>query len=188
MKKLSLIIFAVVLSSAVFAQKYVPQIGIGTTFNYNAEATNMGYKSPLTLKVISMNDPMKFSWAIPALGTGSFLIPTRSLDSASKMIVRIPQSDQPIIYKNDESIMFISKSLLSGLVKDQYFTMNKTKFSVKPLETPYLINTKEAAVIYVTSENGKVKLWILNTPNFPLLVKMTGNPGGVDFDLSSIKE
>lgn len=176
------------MSSAMFAQKYVPQIGIGTTLNYNAEATNMGYKSPLTLKVISLNDPMKFSWNIPALGTGSFLIPAKSLDSASKMIVRIPQSDQPLIYKDDESIMFISKNLLSKLIKDQAFTLNKTKFSVKPLETPYLINTKEADVIYVTSDNGKVKLWILNNPNFPLLVKMTGNPAGVDFDLASIKE
>lgn len=188
MKKLSLIIFALVLSNALLAQKYVPQIGIGTVINYSAEATNMGYKAPLTLSVVSMNDPMKFTWAITQLGKGSFLIPTKALESGTKMNLKVPDSDQPVIFKDDETIMFISKAALTELIANQSFTYNKTKFIVRPLVTPYLINSKEADVIHVISENGKVEVWILNNPNFPLMAKMTGNPMGIDFELTSIKE
>lgn len=188
MKKLSLIVFAFILGHAALAQKYIPQIGIGTVINYNAEAVNMGYKSPLTLSVVSLNDPMKFNWTIPALGNGSFLIPARSLESGTKMKLKVPESNEPIVYKDDETILFISKSALSDLIKDQSFTLNKIKLSVKPSADPYLINGKEADVIQVVSDNGKTNIWILNNPSFPLIVKMTGNPSGIDLDLASIKE
>lgn len=188
MKKLCLIIFALVLSNVLLAQKYVPQIGIGSTLNYNVELTNADQHVTLALKAISFNDPMKFSWDVPGLGSGSFLIPTKALESATKMVIKVPEPGQATLYKDDETIMFISKSIFSDLLKNQTFTLNKTTFNVKPLTEPYLINAKEADVLHVVSENNKVELWILNNPNFPLICKMTGNPAGFDFNLRAFKE
>ncbi|RKR81936.1 hypothetical protein BDD43_2098 [Mucilaginibacter gracilis] len=163
-------------------------MGIGTILNFNIEAVNMGQQVPLTLTSVSLNDPMKFKWVVAGLGNGSFLIPVKALESGTKMTIKVPESDRATIYKDDETILFISKAALADLVKDQSFTMNKTKFTVKPLDTPYLINNKEADVIYATTDNGKVEVWILNNPNFPLLCKMKGNPAGIDFNLTGFKE
>jgi hypothetical protein len=188
MKKLSLLIFASLLSIAVSAQKYIPVLGIGSKMDYNVELTNMAQHVNLTLKAISLNDPMKFVWTVPGLGDGSFLIPAKALESGTKMVIKVPEPGQATVYKDDETILFISKASYTELIKNQTFTLNKIKFSVKPLTEPYLINTKEADVLYLVSENNKVEVLLLNNPDFPLIVKMTGNPAGFDFKLTSFKE
>jgi len=188
MKKLELVIFTVILSHAVIAQKYLPVLGIGTVLSYNVELTNAGQHVTLALKSISLNDPMKFNWDVPGLGTGSFLIPVKALESGTKMVIKVPEPGQATVYKDDETIMFISKGLYADLVKNQALTLNKIKCAVKPLTEPYLINTKEADVLHLISENNKVEAWVLNSPDFPLIVKMTGNPAGFDFNLTSFKE
>ena len=66
--------------------------------------------------------------------------------------------------------------------------LNKGKFDAKPDTLKYKINDKEADVIHAATANGKVHIWILNNPDFPLICRLTGNPGGIDFDLLSIKE
>jgi hypothetical protein len=188
MKKFFLLVFTITLSHTALAQKYVPKIGIGSVMNFTIEAVNMGQKVPLTLTTISLNDPMKFKWVVPGLGTGSFLIPIKALESATKMVVKVPESDQATIYKDDETVLFISKNAFSDLVKNQTVTLNKLQFTVKPSDTPYLINNQEADVIHAATSNGKVEIWIVNNPDFPILCKMKGNPAGIDFELSSFKE
>lgn len=188
MKKILLMFLALVFANTLFAQKYVPQVGIGSVLSYNVELTNAGQHVTLALKAISLNDPMKFNWDVPGLGAGSFLIPAKALESATRMVIKVPEPNQATLYKDDETIMFISKNIYSDLIKNQTFTLNKIKFNVKPLADPYLISTKEADVLHVVSENKKVELWILNNPNFPLICKMTGNPAGFDFNLTSFKE
>lgn len=188
MKKFALLIVAIVLSGTVFAQKYVPKMGIGTVLNYNIIAANLGQQIPLTLTSISLNDPMKFKWSVGGFGSGTFLIPVKALESGTKMSIKVPENDQATVYKDDETILFISKASFNDLVKNQSFVLNKTKFNAKPLDTPFLINTKEADVLHAVSDNGKVELWVLNNPDFPILCKMTGSPAGFDFTLTGFRE
>jgi len=176
------------LTNVLFAQKFVPQIGIGTKLNYHIVATTSGQEIPLTLSIISLNDPMKLKWDLPGLGTGSFLIPLKALESGTKMRLEEPSPDQSTLFKDNETIMFISKNSFSDLTKNQTFTLNKIIFIVKPSDTPFQINDKEADVIHAATANGKVEIWILNNPNFPVICKLTGNPAGIDFDLKTVKE
>ena len=188
MKKFGVLILALVLSQVVFAQKFIPQIGIGTELNYKVEATAVGQIIPLNLKMVSMNDPMKFHWALPGLGGGNFLISFKALESGTKMRLEEPAPNEDTKYKDDETIMFISKASLAELTTTQSFTMNKIKFTSKPLDTPYQINGKDADVLHAVSSNGKIELWVLNNPNLPVICKMTGNPAGFDFNLTNVKE
>lgn len=179
---------ALVCGNIIYAQKFIPKIGVGSALNYNVIATNSGQQIPLTLNIISVNEPMKIKWNLPGLGSGSFLIPVKALESGTKMRLEEPSPNQDTQFKDDETLMFISKSTLADLVKNQTFALNNIKFTVKPSTTAYQINSKDADVFHAVSANGKAEIWILNNPDFPMICKLTGNPGGIDFDLTTVKE
>jgi hypothetical protein len=188
MKKICVLIFALILSNIAVAQKFVPKVGVGTVLNYNIIATSSGQQIPLVLSVISINDPMKLKWDLPGIGTGSFLIPSKAIESGTKMRLEEPSPNVDTKFKDNETIMFISKSSFAELVKDQTFTINKIKFTVKASDTPVQINGKDADVLHAVNAKGDVEIWILNNPDFPVICKLTGNPGGIDFDLRTVKE
>jgi len=177
-----------VLCHVAIAQKYVPKLGNGSVINYNVEATAVGQKIQLMLTVTSVTDPVTLGWSIPGLGTGSFQMTATGFASGTKMKLREP-GDGVTKLKDDETILVLSKSTFADLTKTQGFVLNGGKFTVKtdPPPAPYLINDKEADVIHAVSANGKVDIWVLNNPDFPLICKLTGF-GGFDFDLATIKE
>ncbi|MDN5285424.1 MAG: hypothetical protein JWR38_1698 [Mucilaginibacter sp.] len=61
MKKFSLLIVALIVAHIAAAQIVNPKIGVGSVLNYNVVATSTGQQIPLTLNIISLNDPMKRS-------------------------------------------------------------------------------------------------------------------------------
>jgi hypothetical protein len=188
MKKICVLLLALCMSGMLYAQKYVPKIGIGTTFSYDVVATSSGQQIPLSLKIISLNDPMKIRWELTGMGSGSFLIPAKALESGTKMRLEEPTPDIDTKFNDDETIMFISKSVFADMMKNQEFSFSKLKFKVKPTTTPYQINGKDVDVIHAITANSSVEVWILNNPDMPMICKLTGNPGGIDFTLSAIKE
>jgi hypothetical protein len=186
MKKTPLIVLMAILCHVAVAQKYVPKIGNNSVINYNVEATAVGQKVQLMLTVSSVTDPVTMAWAIPGLGTGIFQMSAAGLASGTKMKLKEPGEGITKL-KDDETILVLSKNTFNDLTKDQAFGLNGGKFTVKADATAYKINDKEADVIHAVSANGKVDIWVLNNPDFPLICKLTGF-GGFDFDLASIKE
>ena len=188
MKLIYAFLLALVVSDASFGQKYIPHIGVGSVLNYGVVATSTDTHIPLTLKIVSLNDPMKLNWNLPGLGTGNFLIPAKALETGTKMRLEEPNPNNNTVFKDDETIMFVSKASLADLNTTQVFILNKIKFTTKPLDMPYQINGKDAEVLHAISANGKIEIWVLNNPAFPLICKLTGNPAGIDFDLKTLAE
>jgi hypothetical protein len=170
------------------AQKYVPSVGPGSVLNFNVTALASGQQIPLTVTVIAIKDPLKLKWTVPGYGSGVFLINSKALQTGTKMRLEQPDPDGTTVYKDDETVIVTSASILSNLLKNQSFMMNGATFTVKDTGTPYTINNKEADVIHVVSNKGKTELWILNNPDFPLICKIANNPSGIDYDLSTLKE
>jgi len=50
-----------------------------------------------------------------------------------------------------------------------------------------VVGSAQIDVIYAESEDGNTKYWILNNDAYPLLMKLNGNPGGIDIDVTSFK-
>jgi hypothetical protein len=186
MKKTTLIILLGILSHIAAAQMYVPKIGNNSVINYNVEATAVGQKVQLMLTVTSITDPVTMAWSIPGLGTGAYQISATGLASGTKMKIKEPAEGLTKL-KDDETLLVLSKNTFNDLTKNQAFELNGGKFAVKTDGTTYKINDKDADVIHAVSANGKVDIWVLNNPDFPLICKLTGF-GGFDFDLASIKE
>lgn len=176
-------------TSLIFAQKFVPPIKNGTVFNYTAYARNAGQRVPATFTLVSLTAPVQLKWTVAGLGNGIYEISAKGVQSGTKMVIREPGMDPVIKLKDDETLAFLSKDTFNGLVTSKTFMLNKQTFNVvaDTAAVPYKINDKEADVFYAVTPNGKTKLWVLNNPEFPLICKMEGGPYGIDLNLESIQ-
>ncbi len=182
--------FALVLCLNVtaFAQKYIPQIKAGTVLNFNAYSRAFGQDVPLQLTIISVTAPVQLKFNVPQLGTGTFEISTKAMESGKKMAFKEPEMDGITKLKDDETLAVLSKNTFTNLTTNKTFELNGQTFKVTDDTAPYKINDKEADVFYAVTANGKTKLWILNNPDFPLICKLEGGPQGIDLSLKSLQE
>lgn len=81
-----------------------------------------------------------------------------------------------------------SKSLFSDVQKnkkaefDEYAVMVKTPGADKVFK----LNDKIIDALYMESEAG-TKIWVLNDPNTPMILRIENNPFGVDLELTGIE-
>jgi hypothetical protein len=176
------------LTATAFAQKYVPQIKNGTVINYSAHSRAFGQDIPLTLTLTSISAPVQMKYSIPQLGTGTFEMSEKAMESGKKIALREPQMDGVTKLKDDETLAVLSKNTFNSLTTNKTFELNGQTFKVTEDTSAYKINDKEADVFYAETANGKTKLWILNNPGFPLICKLQGGPQGIDLSLNSIQE
>ena len=189
MKKLACLMIAALLSSALYAQKYVPQIKEGTQINYSATVKALGQTAALTLTIQSLSDPLRMKWVVPQLGTGTFEISAKALESGNKMAIKEPAMSEVTRLKDNETLAVLSKTTFNNLSANKKFELNGQTYVVMddPNTQPYLINNKEADVIYASTANGKNKIWVLNNPDFPLVVR-TQSTLSIDFWLDKISD
>lgn len=187
MKKALLLLTFASLTVTAWAQKYVPQIKTGTVLNYTAYARAFGQTLPAVLTISDLNAPLKIKWVINGLGTGTFEISAKAMQSGTKMALREPGMDDVTKLKDNETLAFLSKDTFTALVTNKAFELNGQKFTVTDGAAAYTLDGKEADTFYAVTANGKTKLWILNNPDFPLICKIEGAPQGIDLALNSVQ-
>ncbi|WP_345949087.1 MULTISPECIES: hypothetical protein [unclassified Mucilaginibacter] len=187
MKKLLLILTCAAITLTANAQKYVPQIKAGTVLNYTANARAMGQTLPAILTISELNAPMRIKWVISGLGTGMFEISAKAIQSGNKMALREPGFDAVTKLKDNETLAFLSKDTFNSLLTNKAFELNGQTFTVTESATPYVLDGKETDTFYAVTKNGKTKLWILNSADFPLICKIEGAPQGIDLTLNSVQ-
>ena len=187
MKKLFTITALTVLSISAWAQKLVPQIKTGTVLNYTANARAMGQTLPAILTISDLNAPLRIKWVINGLGTGTFEISAKAIQSGTKMALREPGFDEVTKLKDNETIGFLSKDTFTALVTNKAFELNGQKFTVTADAPAYVLDGKEVDSFYAVTANGKTKMWVLNNPDFPLICKIEGTPQGIDLSLNSVQ-
>ena len=183
MKKILLILLGLSLSVATFAQKFNPEIKKGTAIQ--CAGYRGGQEFPLTLTIKSMSSPVVIAWEVPNYGEGSFEMTDKALESSTKMWVGGNPSMDVTKLPEDQTYGLISKAAYKTLMETKTFTYSGMKFNIKADAKPMQINGKDADVTNIVSENGKFELWILNNPNFPLIVQSAGMP--IDIVATEIK-
>ena len=187
MKKLIIITACSFLSFSAWAQKYIPQIKNGTVLNYTANVRAMGQSLPTILTITEINAPLRIKWLINGLGTGTYEVSAKAIQSGTKMALREPGFEEVTKLKDNETIGFISKDVFNNLLTAKAFELNGQKFTVTDGAPAYVLEGKETDTFYAVSANGKTKLWILNNPDFPLICKIEGAQQGIDLVLNSVK-
>jgi hypothetical protein len=173
MKKIIVTLIAFVSSVAVYAQKTLPEIKVGTVFNCSAYV--QGQEFPLSLAVKSIAGPVSIAWTVEGYGEGTFEMTTKALESATKMAVVTQPSLGANKLPEDETFGIISKEAYKTLADKKAFTYSGVNFKVKSPDTsPMKIGGKEIDATHVVSEDGKVELWVLNNAAFPFILQSAG--------------
>ena len=187
MKKILILSVSVLLSYSAWAQKYVPQVKTGTVLNYTAYARAFDKTLPAVLTITEINAPLRIKWLINGLGTGTYEISAKAIQSGTKMALREPGFEDVIKLKDSETLAFLSKDTFAALTGNKAFELNGQKFTVTEGAASYTIDGKEADTFYAVTANGKTKIWVLNNPDFPLICKIEGAPQGIDLALNSVQ-
>ena len=179
---------SLLLSNIAFSQeKFLPEIKKGVTLNYQVSVN--GQILPIQMKIDSLGpEYTRFTWSMQD-GSGGNVINTRaSLESASKAYWGELQNGADLTMPNDQSILMLSKSLWNSIQKDKKFTLDDQQYTVKeqPANAIFKLKDKPVNVIYAETANGGSKVWFLNSASAPIMVKIEGNPMGIDINLESI--
>lgn len=166
------------------AQKALPEIKVGTVLNCNAYVS--GQEFPLVLTVKSIAGPVSMGWSVDGYGDGSFEMTAKALESGTDFFVTTQPALGATKLTDAETFGLISKAAYKTLIDTKTFTYGGKKFKVKTTDAkPMKWGSKELDATHVASEDGKTEIWILNNPNFPLMVQTVGF--GTDIIVNEIK-
>ncbi|WP_199139294.1 hypothetical protein [Pedobacter sp. ASV12] len=166
-----------------FAQKFMPEIKAGTTLN--ATVFVQSQEVPVTFTIKRIETPITLAWFVDGYGEGAFELSQKAYESGKEIYTQQPPQGTTKL-SDSETYGLISKDAYKSLTANKSFTYNGLKF--KPKETglnPMKLDGKEIDATQVASEDGKIELWILNNPNFPLILQSAGL--GLDVVIHEIK-
>lgn len=187
MRKILLAIFLIGSLGAAAQEKLNPPIKVGSKLAYSLSVD--GQTMPFIASVDSISaDYVKLGWAIEGLGTGAWIMKKKSLESATFGHWNSPAPGEEEVIPDHTTVLILSKAQWKALSTNKKFDYSGTIFSVKTEgATPVKVGGKVVDAIQVASPDGVTQFWILNNANFPALLKVEGNPYGVNVEISYIE-
>ncbi len=182
MKKIFLTLLSLSLFTIAFAQKTIPEIKDGTKIM--ASVFVSGQELPVVFTAKSTKVPVVFGWSVDGYGDGEFVITEKALENGTSMYISQPGLGTTKL-SDTETYGLISKAAYKTLVETKGFTYNNMKFKVKADAPVMKIGGKEIDATAVSTEDGKMQLWILNNPNLPFILQTAGMP--LDLVVTEIK-
>lgn len=181
MKNICVLVIALLLSASASAQN-TPAIKEGSVLNYDVNYGGQSVVFALTIK--SLGDTIKMDWDVQGTG-GSFEMTKKGFNNGSTFNTQPVQGGVARL-TDDETFCVISQSAFKSLTTNKSFTYGGVTYTVKETGA-YKFKDSTADDFYAASANGKTEMWILNNPTFPVLLKINGNPSGLDFAVSEVK-
>jgi len=185
-----IIAFYLLISSTVLSQaKHSPLIKQGSKLNYLIAIPD-GNSFPLTIILDSVSSQyMKWGWVMSDGNKGSWIAKKNSLENANQGWWSDLEPNSEIALTDNQMVGMFSKALWNAIQKDKKVTFDMLEYNVKsPSEQQrFKMAEKEINIVFLEGSNSTSKIWILNNPSFPLIVKIEGNPAGPDIALQSVE-
>jgi hypothetical protein len=183
MKKILFAICLLASLSGIAQDKFIPAIKKGSKLTYTVFTD--GNSLPFIASVDSLSkEYVKIGWNIEGLGTGGWIMKKKSLESANKGYWNQPNPGVDEDLADDATVMILSKAQWSSLQQNKKMDYNESAFAVKDGGNPIKVGGKTVDTIYL--EGGSTRMWVLNNPDFPALLKVEGNTHGIDLEINSI--
>ncbi len=154
------------------------------------DASTQGQIYPMLLTVTSISDDeLVFSYDIMGSMTGKFINSKANFEKGLRFNWDQPVSGEERKVPEDQTLLVISRTALKELKTNKKCTFNDQTLVLKDLAAgqELSVSGKQIDIIYAESEDGSTKYWILNNDAYPILMKLTGNPIGIDLDVKEYK-
>lgn len=186
MKRLLTIVFALAILSAHAQKAGFPALKQGSKLTYLVNAN--GQEIPLVISFDSVTtDYVKLGWDIQGLGSGGWVMKKPSLESAKRWYWDQPMSGMDADIADDQAVLYLSKANWTALQKDKKIEIDQQQLSVATATADQQLKLNGASVdaILLQNESGSTKVWVLNNPTSPILLKIQGNMSGPDLEIRS---
>lgn len=188
MKKMLLALFVLSSLFGLAQEKVSPEIKKGTKLQYLALAN--GQEIPLIVSIDSLHPEfVRMKWTIEGYGDGSWSMKKKSLESGKRGAWEEPQTGIDTEMAEDQTVLLFSKASWDQMKNNQPVLFDDHSFTVKQPNEQQLIkmNGKQVDAILLENEGGSSRIWILNNPSFPAILKVEGNIHGVDLVIQNIE-
>ncbi len=157
----------------------------GSVVGYNLKFH--GQTVAMALTVNRLSDSVVLDWKIRNSTIGQYVMLPAAVSRAGKLNFVQPEPNTTVILSN-QTFFFISKQAFNDLVKRKSYRYDNTIYDlIGDGKTETLtVGSKVISVLHVAARNETTEFWILNNPDFPLLCRITGNPLGVDAEITSL--
>jgi hypothetical protein len=188
MKKINLLLAFIVSSIIVSAQAPASPIREGAVLVYNVYPEGGELQSELLLERISP-DTVVIGWSIPAsMRSGRRTMAGSSLQTSKMGFWEPPFTGEDILIPADQSMLVLSKAVYmqaKTVGRMQYdglqFVVANAKASV------FEASGLKLPAIEMKSESGMAHIWLLDNPEFPIILKYEGNPFYVDIQIVGVR-
>jgi hypothetical protein len=150
----------------------------------------MGQVFPCTLRLDSLTAGyLSIAWKNSSGRGGKYIMTRASLDSATTAFWGPPQYGMDVTLDPEMTMLIFSKKLWNELKQNKKVNYDGTMYIQKEASgnNQLAFDGKPADVIYLESENGQTRIWLLNNPDLPILLKVEKNPFGVDLQIERVK-
>ncbi|RYY31112.1 MAG: hypothetical protein EOO04_02500 [Chitinophagaceae bacterium] len=176
------------ISGSLFSQqKFLPTVKSGTKMQYMANVD--GQDVPVGFSIDSATaDFLKIGWSVEGYGDGTWVMNKKSLESATSSSGENPQPGVEVVLPDDQLMLVLSRQQWKALQDSKKMVHNGTNYVLVPSssQNELKLGDKSVDVLYVESDNKSSKIWILNNPFLPVMLKVVGNPNGPDLNVLSI--
>lgn len=187
--KRSTITFLIIISIfSVSAQGNNPTIAVNSVLNYLV-STSSG-KLKLVIQIEGADEAsIKMKWSSPRLANGRLSMKTQALQNGNHFFWGEPEKGVETKLEENETIACFSKRFYNELMQKGKAEFDFVLFLKKdaPRDKAYKLNGKEVDSVYIESEDGSVKAWLMNDENVPIVLKMEGSASGIDLLLESVE-
>lgn len=188
MKKFTFAILTILSSFSYAQNKYMPVVKQGSKLTYSVITNNGAIAFVLKLDSLT-SDYIKFGWLADDQSSGSWIMKKQSLESANVGFWNQPEPNTAFELQGNQSVVVISKALWNALQKDKKMSFDMKTYALKtPADNQqFKLSGKVVDALFLEAEDGSSKIWILNNPALPLMLKIEGNIAGPDAELKSIE-
>jgi hypothetical protein len=161
--------------AATAQEKYAPAVKQGTRLSYNLYVNGEVINTNFSFDSVA-NDYVKVGWAIEPLGTGSWIMKSKSLESATTGYWGQPTSGVAEELPDNQTVLMLSRAQWATIQKDQKVNFDGQTLSVKKPTEKQLVKLKDKIVdaILLENQNATTRIWVLNNKAFPILIKTEG--------------
>jgi hypothetical protein len=183
MKKIVQGITAILLCMAAHAQE--KQIKQGSTLFYNILPPNGTARYQVQVDAVLPGN-ISLSWVSESGSSGYFHMYPPATDSAVRGYWEPPVSGTTLEFKDDQLVLLVSKKIWQEIQHGKTTTYDGTIYYVKSMDKIYHMQNGIVHSVYLESTDASSKIWLLNNPGLPVIIKMEGNPRYVDIELVSV--
>jgi hypothetical protein len=159
----------------------------GAKMQFTGQVNSREIKILITLDSVS-SDFTKIGWNVEGYGAGSWIMKKNSLENSKRGVSGNPEPGVDQVLPDEESAFLLSKAQWTSIQNEKKVSHDGVNYTVvTPTENQlFKLGDKGVDAVLLESENKSTRMWIANNPVLPIIMKVEGNPTGVDLTLQSI--